>query len=169
MEGFARFRGRRGQGTLQVSAVTRIETRLPPSCRGSGAANFFFTCQLEQFFTTDICVGSPSCPQIESQIPPSLPLALASFLPCHPAHSESANKQGRGSRHPKEGIPPCSKLYSCHLPAPPSPPLRHPCLGDMLPIINKHEAERSHSEIWRHFENSLIFSYKTIEICSTVK
>lgn len=128
MEGFARFRGRRGQGTSQVSAVTRIQTRLPPSCRGSGAANFFFACQLELFFTADICVGSPSCPQIESQIPPSPPPPARS-LPSSPAALRAVNPQTNKAE--ARGIPrkasrrAANYIPATSLPLPRLPPTVH--------------------------------------------
>lgn len=88
----------REERTLHVSCDTSGKDR-NPSARAVEAwrCELLFTCQLKLFFTPDICVGSPSCPQIESQIL----LFLFLFFP-PPAHIESANKQGRGPQHPRK-------------------------------------------------------------------
>lgn len=159
MEGFTSLagggRGRRRwrvERTLHVSCDTSGKDR-NPSARAVEArrCELLFTCQLKLFFTPDICVGSPSCPQIESQI---LLFLFFSFF-SSPSCAHWIRKQTRpGARSIQGRIPRCSKLYFSPQPLHAHPSSSSPSeLGDVLLIINKHEAERSHSDIWRHFVN----------------
>ena len=127
-------------GTLWMSAITQWQGQ-KAICQNhhSPTLQTSFTCQLKLFFTPDICVGFPSCPQIESQIrlPPG-------FLSVKMKDTHWIHKQGWG--YSTQGRISCPVVQQIVFP--PSP---HPQLEDILPIINKHEAERFQLDIWRHF------------------
>lgn len=130
-------------GTLHVSCNTVAETHLPELSQPN-TANFFHLSIETIFHSWHLCWLSILSVNWISDPPPSR-FSLS--------HIESTNKTE----------PAASKEESCgaanYIFVPPSQ------LKDILLIINKHEAERSHSDIWRCFEKGVYFFVIMISNC----